>query len=221
MSKKRHKKKKKHKSPLSSGGQANGYEIGLKHFQKGNYRDAVKAWRIMPPGVEIAPKLAEAYFRYGLSFYNSGQVIQVLSELHQAIKFNPEKAIYRFHLGLAYHRKGNLEKAIIWYEKASEAAPENSRFKYHLGLACIEAGAVGQAMEHFHSIKGGSNGDEAVWKLGLISAFLKDQQWDRTLALLQDGEEDDGEILPWPCLCCRWKSFQCCKDLGTIPERRA
>ncbi len=190
MSKKRHKKKKKHKTPVFPGGQGNSYEIGLKHFQNGNYRDAIKAWRTMPPDVEITAKLAEAYFRYGLSFYTSGQVVQVLSELHQAVKFNPEKAIYCFHLGLAYHRKGNLEKAITWYEKALEADPQNSRFRYHLGLAWIEAGAIGKAKEHFHSIHRESEEDKTLWKLGLTSALLKEQRWDKALDLLRDV--DDG-----------------------------
>lgn len=176
---------------MASRGQVNSYEVGLKHFQTGNYRDAIKAWRNVPPGREIAPKLAEAYFRYGLSFYNGGQVVQVLSELHQAINHNPEKAIYRFHLGLAYHRKGNLDKAISCYRKAVEADPKDNRFRYHLGLAFIEAGAVGQAAEHFLSIKGESDGDDAACELGLISAFLKDQQWDEALDLLKDVKEDN------------------------------
>lgn len=193
MSKKKRKKKKKRKhgqvAPAPSEGRIHLDQVGLRHFQKGNYREAIKIWRQKPPSSHRTPEIAEAYFRNGLSFYKNGRVVQVLSDLHQAIQYNPGNAVYRFHLGLAYHRKGNLDKAVLWYQKALEADPKNGRFRYHLGMAYLETGALQKAMDQFLALEERDHGALYSRELGVIAVLLKQGQSEEALARLENMEE--------------------------------
>jgi len=196
MSKKKRKKKKKQKhiqvAPAPAEKRDNFDQMGLNHFQRGNYREAVKTWRKASSSAHLTPKLAEACFRDGLSLYKSNQVVQALSSLHQAIQYDPENALYRFHLGLAYHRKGNMDKAISWYEKALEADPKNTRFRYHLGIAHVETDALQRARDQFSAIE---DGDLYSRELGLVAVLFKEGQNKEALKRLENiGKHSDPQL---------------------------
>ena len=143
----------------------------------------------------MAPEIAEAYFRSALSFYEGDRVVQVLSDLHQAIQYDPGNALYRFHLGLAYHRKGNMDKAVLWYHKALEADPKNSRFRYHLGMAYLETGALEKAKEQFLALEEHGNGDLCSRESGLIAVLLKEGQSEEALARLENiADNSDPQL---------------------------
>jgi len=131
------KKKKKKQSQQKQIPPAQLYQSGREYFDKGAYPEAVQQWRQIPDLSEQAKRqLAEACFRAGVSFYQSGNNLQqVVNFLSQAVNYAPEDARYHFHLGLAFERLGNAKKMRSSYRKAASLDSQNTRYALHLALA--------------------------------------------------------------------------------------
>lgn len=168
MSKKKKKKKAKSSAAPPQGGSRTLYQLGLKHFHRGDYSEAIRVWRHLKPSHAMLVRLAEAHFRHALSFYPDNRIPQVISELHQAIQCCPDKAVYQFHLGLAYHRKGNLDKAIPWYQKATECDPQNTRLVRHLVLAYLEAGEPQKAEALLHAAQSDNGAFSEMARISIL-----------------------------------------------------
>lgn len=113
------------------------YQSGREYFEKGAYPEAVQQWRQIPDLSEQAKRqLAEACFRAGVFFYQSGNNLQqVVNFLTHAVNYAPGDARYHFHLGLAFERLGNAKKARSSYRKATGLDAQNLRYTLHLALA--------------------------------------------------------------------------------------
>ncbi|HID57501.1 TPA: hypothetical protein EYP37_13280, partial [Candidatus Poribacteria bacterium] len=108
MGRKRKKRKRRKGAPLSPF-ETSFYKEGVKHFEMGEYVKAISSWNKIPgaKGIKrLAHLIAEAYFRKALSTYKSesANMAQIISDLHNAVRYLPECPIYNYHLGLAYHK---------------------------------------------------------------------------------------------------------------------
>lgn len=129
-------------------------EKGIDFFKSGNYHAALIEWQKVaftdPKWQKI---LAEAHFRRGLEYYceihlkSEIKYNQILSEMTQAVKLQPDNGLYHFHLGLAYEHQGNLKKATSCYQKALEIK-EEQRYLFQLVLVYIKRDMLLEAKQH-------------------------------------------------------------------------
>ena len=164
----RKKRKRKKKRSVSSPLETSFYREGVEYFERGEYTKAISSWNRIPGGKgikQLARLIAEAYFRRALSTYESesAKMAQIISDLHNAVRYMPECPIYNFHLGLAYHKMDRLDKAVEWYRRAVGLNPENERFRRHLAAVVAQVEDVGGLdddkerglIDAFHLLKGG------------------------------------------------------------------
>jgi tetratricopeptide (TPR) repeat protein len=119
---------------------------GHQAFLKGDYDQAIEAWkrlRSLDAGELPKATLAEAYFRRALSrLYGTHQDVEGgQKDLQRASELDPQSPRFLYHRALVAHRRGNLDIAIRNYEKArkSESAFA-ARAAYGLALALQEQG---------------------------------------------------------------------------------
>jgi tetratricopeptide (TPR) repeat protein len=169
---------------------------GTQAFHAGQYHEAVVHWSAAyqrDPSEVWAWRLAEAYFRRGLSFYREERMEQVISDLHWAVKLYPQSPLYHYHLGLAYHRRRNFERAVACYGRALELAPEVDRYRYHFGLACIDGGIhIGAAQQMFEALAAADPAN-VQWKHPLAVIFLKQGEWEKAARYLEDLWAQGGD----------------------------
>ena len=66
----------------------------------------------------------EAYISRGAAYYESGQYMQAISDLTQAIELNPQYAKAYAYRGIAYAYRGNTEEAKNDLVKTVELSPD-------------------------------------------------------------------------------------------------
>ncbi|NUM35090.1 MAG: tetratricopeptide repeat protein [Candidatus Brocadiae bacterium] len=165
----------------------NFYNVGCAAFKRGQYSDALQAWRKafkMQKEPALAKKIAQAHFRYALSLDSERSLPQTVSELFQALQYDTSVPVYHYHIGLAYHKQKKYDKAINAYQKALNLAPGNERFLKHLCLAQIELG-----MEFQPENKGVS-----IDILGKIHRGKYQEAWDDLQAKKDALKEDEYRL---------------------------
>jgi tetratricopeptide (TPR) repeat protein len=114
---------------------------GLKAFQIGNYNKAIAVWENIPPAMQPAAALAEAYFRRGMKQFYGAASPAGLNDLKRAAAYQPLDACYAFHLGLALHHSGDLAGALTIYSSVRQSrGPFAARAAYPLALALLQSG---------------------------------------------------------------------------------
>ena len=106
------------------------YRIGLLDYDKAieNYRKAVEAY-----------KTAVTLDALGDGLYNSGDHLQAVRVLREAVELDPTYGPALVHLGMALYARRNYEDAAVELEKGLKIVGENARIEqiYTLGLAHI------------------------------------------------------------------------------------
>lgn len=146
---------------------------GLAAFQRGDYDEAVQAWRQArraAPNDSLCLALAEAHFRRALATTNAARRAQ---DLQEATALALDRPMYHFHLGLAYHRQGQLHRAAASYEVALRLAPGDGRFRRHLALADFADPAASPRTEDLTA--GNLSQDEAATRLRALGALRRNE----------------------------------------------
>jgi Tfp pilus assembly protein PilF len=96
--------------------------LGLAHFQKGDYAEAIAAYR---EALDYRPRFALARLRLGEVFFAQGETGQAIAEYRQALMVAPEFVLAHYKLGLAYLQAQETAKAKASFAAANRLAPDS------------------------------------------------------------------------------------------------
>ncbi|MDH7500279.1 MAG: tetratricopeptide repeat protein [candidate division NC10 bacterium] len=92
---------------------------------------------------------ADAYYKLGIFYLESGNYKQAISEFRKAVEMNPSESDYHLGMGTAYSLDGQDEEAIQWLKKAIKLNPDNSEAHNNLGLIYLKKQRWSEAISEF------------------------------------------------------------------------
>ncbi len=95
---------------------------GFAHFQKGDYLDAVIAYK---EALARDPRYMQAHFRLGEAYYALDKNELAISAYRDALAIAPEFAQAHYKLGLAYMKEQETQKAADAFREVLRLAPES------------------------------------------------------------------------------------------------
>ncbi|HEU5395951.1 MAG TPA: tetratricopeptide repeat protein, partial [Verrucomicrobiae bacterium] len=122
----------------------------------------------------------------------SGQLDDALSQLEQALKFNPADAQTENDLGAVLVQKGDSDAAIPHFQKAVELDPTSALAEFNLGNVFREKGQADEAIRHY------DNGLQLTDDPGVESAvgrlLLKKKRWNDAAARFERALKLDPSL---------------------------
>ncbi len=114
---------------------------------KGKYSDASDEFWM---AVEINPKMSEAHYNLGLSYFRQDLFDKAITEYQTTLKLLPEKqkkkrAGVHYKLGMAYEGNKVFDDAMHELEKAIELMPKDARIHHQLSVVYKKAGLFEKA----------------------------------------------------------------------------
>ncbi len=95
---------------------------GLAHFQKGEYFEAVAAFK---KALAQDPRYAQAHLMLGETYFALDKIDLAINEYRQAVTAAPDYARAHYQMGLAFRRKGETDKAAAAFRETIRAAPDS------------------------------------------------------------------------------------------------
>jgi tetratricopeptide (TPR) repeat protein len=80
-------------------------------------------------------EVAEAHYKWGVSYAHQGNLEQAIMEFKMAIRNAPDWAEPRYKLGIAYGNQGKLDEAIVAWQRAISVNPLSTKAHYNLARA--------------------------------------------------------------------------------------
>jgi len=131
--------------------------LGAAYYGKGNYEEAIKAYKTglsldakLP---ELFNNLANAYFSFGLQSKDPSLFYKCLEYYKKAIELDPGYASPYHGLGYAYKQTGDLEGAIYCWKKALESDPNFTKSLFELAEAYLDTGDKSKAFDMLSEYK--------------------------------------------------------------------
>ncbi|NPA53175.1 MAG: tetratricopeptide repeat protein [Aquificae bacterium] len=94
-------------------------------------------------------KLAQYYFKIGVSYLSSGNIAQAIYNLNQSLEHDPKNIETYNALGIAYTKVDELEKAEYYFKQALQLDPNRPNIYTNLGIVLAKKGKYKQAIENF------------------------------------------------------------------------
>ncbi len=85
-------------------------------------------------GIELDPKMPEAFYSRGLAYTKTNDFDNALKDYNKAIELNPEYADAYYNRGLIYYRNANYDGAFDDFTKAVQLNSRYAKAYYNLGL---------------------------------------------------------------------------------------
>ena len=85
-------------------------------------------------GIELAPKMPEAYYSRGLAYSKTKDFDNALNDYNKAIELNSGYADAYYNRGLIFYRKANYDAAFNDFTKAVQINSSYAKAYYNLGL---------------------------------------------------------------------------------------
>ncbi|MEO0836083.1 MAG: GNAT family N-acetyltransferase, partial [Cyanobacteria bacterium J06642_3] len=111
--------------------------VGSKYLQAGDFKTAMEFYR---QAIALNPKLPEAYYGLGLSFFKQGNREKSISCYQQALAIQPEFELAKVALANLLHAQDKL---------SPEQKAEYARSSYSLGEQYLAAGDFKAAVEYY------------------------------------------------------------------------
>ncbi|UCC41725.1 MAG: sulfatase-like hydrolase/transferase [Candidatus Aminicenantes bacterium] len=131
--------------------------LGVAYFKKGNFEEAIKAYKMGLSLDDKLPKLnnnlANAYLSSGLQSKNSSFFSRSFEYFKKAIELDPEYAAPYYGLGHAYSQAGNREGAIYCWKKALEVDSNFRKALFALAMAYLNTGEKAKAFDILSNYK--------------------------------------------------------------------
>lgn len=96
--------------------------------------------------IELAPDSADAYYRRGDAYDETGEYGKAIADYSKAIELDPNHALAYYNRGCAYGELGAYDKAIADYSRAIGLNPLDSLAYYNRGLAYSKRRQVSEAV---------------------------------------------------------------------------
>ena len=125
---------------------------GIDFYQKGNYDQAINAFRRSAALSPFSDNTAKAYDYLGKAYLKQEKTAEAIKVYEEAIRIYP--AHDEFHLGLGdIYLKGNMPNdALKEFEAAVKINPGSAESRYSLGQSYLTAGQLNAAREQFTQV---------------------------------------------------------------------
>jgi predicted Zn-dependent protease len=148
----------------------NALSQGIDFFQKGNYDQAIGAFKRsagLSPGSD---NTAQAYNYIAQSYLQTGETDQAITTYKYAIGIYPVRDDLHLALGDIYAKGGSQDDALKEYEAAVRFNPNSTQNRYSLGQSYLIAGQFDAANEQFQAVINLSpNGATGYFGLGQVA----------------------------------------------------
>ena len=130
----------------------NWYWMGLAYYRKGNYEEAIPAFKkvieLKPDGVQFQ----SSYHFLGIAYSKKGNYDEAIRDLNKAIELKLSDADSLNWRGFAYYKKGNYDEAIKDFNKAIELKPtlDSWSLRVKRGWAYYYKGIYNEAIKDFN-----------------------------------------------------------------------
>lgn len=156
---------------------------GATLYQKGNYRAAIKEFRISISLTPNASTTPDAVKYLASSYVKLNNVDQAVSEYQAYLKLNPSSSATLVNLGNLLYAEDRYDEAIDEYEKAVKLDPTVNNC-FSLGQAYLQAGEYEKARELFLKMQL-NHPQEAAGYLGLGQAYGKMGRYEEAVEQLE------------------------------------
>ncbi len=146
------------------------YEIGLEHYHKGNYINAIEKLS------STLKTSADVFYLRGLASFDQGEYKEALADFSQAAKLDPKETYY-YYCGLAFYELGDYVQAAKSLTQAIQANSTYSYYYYIRGKSHFYQGQGNypQAIENFQLVLQLDPEDaSSYYYLGRINYLSKD-----------------------------------------------
>ncbi|MGA1842611.1 MAG: tetratricopeptide repeat protein [bacterium] len=158
------------------------YNLGLIHYQKGEWDHAVNEFRLALESLESP----EVYYNLSLVYQKKGELKEALWAVQKSLELNPDYAEGWNHLGNLYLAGNDLHLAAMHFEKALEYDPEHVMALINLGLVYTRKGQMEKAQTQFqYALRIDPNCVEAHNNLG--SVYLGQGRYDQAISELNSA----------------------------------
>ena len=103
--------------------------------------------------IKSNPDDAEAHYKLGIAYYESGKHKETVKAFKQAIRIDPDYIDAHYNLGVIYDNLGMYEEAIEAYKQAIKIDPDYALAYYGLGLAYANLNDTDSALEQYKILK--------------------------------------------------------------------
>lgn len=136
----------------------------------------------------IMPEKAMAYKYLGSSLAQSGETEKAIEAFKKAVQLDSEDIESQYQLSNLYYNNKMYEEAIQGYEVVMQKADPSSKFHTdalsHIGLCYDILGQAEKAQEVYNTALA-ENPDNMDMRFNLARIFLKEENWDKALEMMQ------------------------------------
>ncbi len=140
----------------------NWYWMGIAYYRKGNYDEAIPAFKKV---IDLKPDEAQyqsSYHHLGAAYYMKGNYDESIRDLNKAIELKPTDSDLLRIRGWAYYMKGNYDESIRDLNKAIELKPTDSDSLRIRGWSYYFKGNYNEAMKDFNKAIENTNQNNKV-----------------------------------------------------------
>ncbi len=95
-----------------------GFDAGMRAFQRGNYETAVRRWRevweLSPSYGQVASSLVKAYQLLGIQAYTGGDYTRAIENCRRALEIDPDDEKSRRYLARIEEERASVEEIDAW-----------------------------------------------------------------------------------------------------------
>lgn len=124
--------------------------VARSYYQLGDLPNAKK---YVDMSIQKDPKFAKAYYIRGTFSNTTGDYLQALVDLQQAILLSPKQAEYFTELGDVYLSQDNYPEALINYRKATKLPQPSEKAYYMIGAVYAGRNEMDKALDTFYVAK--------------------------------------------------------------------
>ena len=155
--------------------------LALTRFNERRFAEAQALYR---QALIEAPNNADALNMLGLVFAETGNPLQALKHIDQALRLEPQRAAFHTNRGEVLRRWGLLEEGLEACRRAAELDPNAPEVRNNMGLALLGKGAFAEALPHIRAALAlRADMPQAYFNLGRALKGLG--EWHEALGALQ------------------------------------
>ncbi len=162
-------------------------DAGAHNVFYGDYDLAEEAFR---KALELNPRSAEAYERWGVALGREGKLREACTKFVSALELEPNRGRCEFHLAMALGQLGEFEQAAEHYRKAIRMLPGDPLPRVHLGGLLCDAGRFDQGRRYLEEAAKMSP-ENAEIQVALATASLRQGRPEQAAAELRAALKAD------------------------------
>jgi serine/threonine protein kinase/tetratricopeptide (TPR) repeat protein len=181
---------------------ATAQRLGLQHFGKKEYAQAINMFKLAQNGVtsyDTLYNLGRAYRQYGQTLKETDKkqaqenLTLAAEQLEAATRLRPDGFDAHFQLGMCYRDMELYTQASTVFKKALALAPRDTALYYQLGMVAMEQGYNREAEAYFlDGLK--INPDHALILIALGRLYIKTKQTRAAISTLQQATNLDSTL---------------------------